>query len=105
MSPGEVMDGAEVDLETAEPTRVGAVAPKCVVVLLIPGCSQFGSCLPMYYSSSTTFSPSSSSVHLCNPRCYIGIMFDEQRWAEETSFDPFRVIQFDRLIRRGCSED
>ena len=66
VSPGVEMDG----LETAEPTRVGAVAPRRAVVLPIPGCSQLGSSLAMHYSSLTTFSPSSSSVQLCNPRCY-----------------------------------
>ena len=74
MSPGVAMD----DLETAEPTRVGAAAPKRVVVRLIPGCSQLDSFLEMHCSSSTTFSPFSSSVQLCNPRCcQVTIGFEE----------------------------
>lgn len=65
----EVTD--EVDLETVEPTRLGATAPNCVLVLLIPGCSQSGSFLEMYLTSWTTFLPFSSLAQLCNPPCCV----------------------------------
>lgn len=66
----EVTD-EEVDLETVEPTLVGAIAPNCVLVLLIPGCFQSGSFLEMYLTSWTTFLPFSSSAQLCNPPCCV----------------------------------